>query len=432
MKLFFIVTFYLASLMVCVTLSLAGTENYSTEKIVLGEFKVKNGFTDASTFSVPWLELETSHVAFDDSHKIYILDKSKKKVLQFTSEGKLNREITLSSVDFADKSEELGDEGYIRYQIKVSAVGSFIYVTEGGKENNWAVFDKNGKLIKKNIKHNWLQRRCNDKFSANDGSLELNNQLEIVNKITGSVDQHQNEVIDSKNSLYSLDLKKMNSNVLIKKTADGKQLWGKVIVNYKKALSLLGIDGDDCVYVLMDGPLKIIKINSDGEQIADIALPNVAFFKDWRYVSFNILCDGTVFCVPTHYCLWQELRNSTAAEYEYMIYKFQKLMFSSVSDLIVFFKIKNYEGNIKKYAELDINNHIQKFEKGSGKLSVMALRNEIFARHGRLFSSFEMKQIFESAPWYKPRNDFKESDLNEIEKKNVELISDYEKKMGWK
>jgi hypothetical protein len=41
-----------------------------------------------------------------------------------------------------------------------------------------------------------------------------------------------------------------------------------------------------------------------------------------------------------------------------------------------------------------------------------------------------MKQIFESASWYKSRKDFKESELNEIEKKNVEFIAEYEKKMG--
>ena len=44
----------------------------------------------------------------------------------------------------------------------------------------------------------------------------------------------------------------------------------------------------------------------------------------------------------------------------------------------------------------------------------------------------DSSQIFESVPWYKPRNDFKESDLNEIEMKNVEFILEYEKKMGWK
>lgn len=66
------------------------------------------------------------------------------------------------------------------------------------------------------------------------------------------------------------------------------------------------------------------------------------------------------------------------------------------------------------------------------KLFIKTLRNEIYARHGRVFSTSEMKQIFESLPWYKPRADFSEGELNEIEKKNIEFIFEYEKKMGWK
>lgn len=65
------------------------------------------------------------------------------------------------------------------------------------------------------------------------------------------------------------------------------------------------------------------------------------------------------------------------------------------------------------------------------RLCIKALRNEIYARHGRVFTTPEMKQLFEKAPWYKPRPDFKETDLNETEKKNIELIQEYEKKMGW-
>jgi len=34
-------------------------------------------------------------------------------------------------------------------------------------------------------------------------------------------------------------------------------------------------------------------------------------------------------------------------------------------------------------------------------------------------------------PWYKPKPEFNESDLNDIEKKNVNFILDFEKKKGW-
>lgn len=413
----------------CFSLSQAGTEKYSTERIILGDFKIKDGFTNAGKYSVPWLELETSHVAFDDSHRIYILDKGKKRALQFASEGKLIKEVELSSAVFADKSEELGDDGYIPYQIKVSSDGSYIYVTEGGKENNWAIFDKNGKSIKRNKNHNWLQRRCNDRFRSDRDIVELNNQLEVIKSIKVTAVRQQNEIIDSENNLYSLN--PQETNALTKRKADGRQQWKKNISNAGKVLWLLGVDGADCIYVLTDGPMRIIKINGEGEQVALIDVPATPFFKDWRRVSFNVLCDGTVFCVPSHYAVWQELKNSIDGEY--MIYKFQKLASDNgVLALSDFFGIKDYDGSLKSYTERDINNLIHKFGEVSKMLSIKAFRNEIYARHGRIFTTPEMKQIFEAAPWYKPRKDFQETDLNEVEKKNVEFIYEYEKKMGWK
>jgi hypothetical protein len=101
-----------------------------------------------------------------------------------------------------------------------------------------------------------------------------------------------------------------------------------------------------------------------------------------------------------------------------------------------YFKNKQrYEGNQKYYKTEKLERWYE--DRFSDKdtmpqLCTKALRNEIYARHGRIFSTPDMKQIFESAPWYKPRKDFKESDLNEIEKKNIEFILEYEKKMGWK
>lgn len=101
-----------------------------------------------------------------------------------------------------------------------------------------------------------------------------------------------------------------------------------------------------------------------------------------------------------------------------------------------YFKDKKlYEANYKYYKAEYLDHWYE--DRFSDKdpmpqLCIKALRNEIYARHGRIFTTPDMKQIFESALWYKPRADFKESDLNEKEKKNVEFISEYEKKMGWK
>ncbi len=57
-------------------------------------------------------------------------------------------------------------------------------------------------------------------------------------------------------------------------------------------------------------------------------------------------------------------------------------------------------------------------------------RNEIYARHGRRFMTAVYQQYFESKPWYhenpKYNYDDDNSNLNDIEIKNVQFIIDYE------
>ena len=57
-------------------------------------------------------------------------------------------------------------------------------------------------------------------------------------------------------------------------------------------------------------------------------------------------------------------------------------------------------------------------------------RNEIFAKHGYIFETEDLKQFFSYKEWYKGTvkpSDWNDSVLNECEKKNLELISKYEK-----
>ena len=57
-------------------------------------------------------------------------------------------------------------------------------------------------------------------------------------------------------------------------------------------------------------------------------------------------------------------------------------------------------------------------------------RNEIYARHGRKFTSEDLQNHFNSMDWYFPMveaSDFDESVLNEYEKYNLNFISKYEK-----
>ncbi|HAX61080.1 MAG TPA: hypothetical protein DCX95_00755 [Elusimicrobia bacterium] len=54
------------------------------------------------------------------------------------------------------------------------------------------------------------------------------------------------------------------------------------------------------------------------------------------------------------------------------------------------------------------------------------VRNEIYARHGYIFKSPELKQQFESKNWYKPNPNFSEKELNQIEKRNVQYLKEFE------
>lgn len=60
-------------------------------------------------------------------------------------------------------------------------------------------------------------------------------------------------------------------------------------------------------------------------------------------------------------------------------------------------------------------------------------RNEIYARHGRIFNDQELQEYFQRQNWYVPQtasNDFDDSCLNEVEKYNIQLISTYEQQVG--
>ena len=54
------------------------------------------------------------------------------------------------------------------------------------------------------------------------------------------------------------------------------------------------------------------------------------------------------------------------------------------------------------------------------------LRNEVYARHGRVFKDAALQKYFESQPWYKPNPDFKDDQLNEIEAQNLTKIKEAE------
>jgi hypothetical protein len=72
-------------------------------------------------------------------------------------------------------------------------------------------------------------------------------------------------------------------------------------------------------------------------------------------------------------------------------------------------------------------------EKMLGGLSLhelRLLRNEVYARHGRVFGPAWLQQYFDSQSWYTPREEGqKPSELSTVEKQNVDAIVAYERKL---
>jgi len=296
-------------------------ETYVPKRIVLGTYiKLTSRF---GTYNIPWIYVRATHVAVDDHRNIYVLDRQAKRVLLLSEKGTLIKEINLSAVDFSDKSYELGDEGYIEYQLEVSSDGKFIYVTEGGKENNWAVLHDNGAIIKKNISLKWLKRRCGDRFRADSGAIEVDNRLNLIKKLNLIDKKEKRRVIDSEDNVYYLNLDNRSSNkvILTKLDANGKQIFRKVVLNHSAPLGFLGIDGNNSIYMIIDSPRNIIKMNSNGIIQAKIAFPDDPFFKGWK--KCKVLCDGTIFCTPDYSALWHANKGKFITG-DYLIYFFEK------------------------------------------------------------------------------------------------------------
>lgn len=60
---------------------------------------------------------------------------------------------------------------------------------------------------------------------------------------------------------------------------------------------------------------------------------------------------------------------------------------------------------------------------------VRLLRNEIYARHGRIFKDRALQSYFATLPWYKPNPAFSEAMLTPVEKMNALAILEHEGKM---
>lgn len=64
------------------------------------------------------------------------------------------------------------------------------------------------------------------------------------------------------------------------------------------------------------------------------------------------------------------------------------------------------------------------------KRDLRILRNTIYARRGRAFESKVVRGYFETATWYRPRADYNDGMLTEIDEKNVAIVRSVEQSLG--
>lgn len=64
--------------------------------------------------------------------------------------------------------------------------------------------------------------------------------------------------------------------------------------------------------------------------------------------------------------------------------------------------------------------------KGLSLHELRLLRNEVYARHGRVFRALWIQQYFYTQPWYTPDENFKDEQLSGFDKQNVETIVKFE------
>ena len=67
--------------------------------------------------------------------------------------------------------------------------------------------------------------------------------------------------------------------------------------------------------------------------------------------------------------------------------------------------------------------------RGLSLYELRLLRNEIYARHGRMFRALWLQQYFYGQPWYQPDEDFKDESVSGIDKLNVETIVKFENRI---
>jgi hypothetical protein len=185
------------------------------------------------------------------------------------------------------------------------------------------------------------------------------------------------------------------------------------------------------------GPYKVEIYDSDGKLLKKLGVGNTGSLKDiysWSPDSRYLLyCEG---CATTDVPDELRLLSVDTGESYYIAHgsdaDWHYEISGKVKSVSSIFLSKKYNGDREKYSIEYLQAFIGNINIPYHSLAFKSLRNEIFARHGRQFKSPELQYIYGVTDWYNPEPKYSDDMLNDIERKNVQFILDYEKKMGWR
>ena len=161
---------------------------------------------------------------------------------------------------------------------------------------------------------------------------------------------------------------------------------------------------------------QILKI--DGFPVSDVVLPGAPdVYETWKLKSFE---NGRI--ILKRY-------QSDLIQYITFVWNQEKLQCCIPDDYDYFSNTGfiNTDTNDFKYLRNELS------EDYLAKLSpkeLRLLRNAIYAKYGREFNSWDLADNFLQCKWYKSNSSFSESQLNNLDLRNIELIQTEEKKKG--
>ena len=161
---------------------------------------------------------------------------------------------------------------------------------------------------------------------------------------------------------------------------------------------------------------QILKI--DGFPISNVVLPGAPdVFETWRLIYFEKRC---IVLKRLQSDLVQYVSFLWDSNYNYFV----------VPNSYDYFENTGFNSsNINDFKCLKTKLSSEYLETLSSK-QLRLLRNAIYAKYGRNFSSWDLVDNFLQCKWYTANKEFSDSALNQLDKKNIQLIQIFEQKKG--